>query len=611
MVVPYGVVHGRGSLAVVRVTADGGTVAGKQQSELMSVQMTDVVNAYLGQARALVEVGEPLPLALMENFIPDVVSVRRLSGTDHEGIIRSAGDPASLLALDLSPDGHLDDALVEVLAIRPAGARTLLFSARPVAMLPAQQLASQLSRASQRCVHVVAVDLVPVATRAGVVGLVSMGGAPVAAQDNQKVLDAAVNEALASPGSLDDVNALKVAIVAAGARAVRDSDAVAVAVAELAHARADLEVARQQLRALRSSAAMQIGRGLVDVVQQPSNGLRRLPGRLRAASRARVAHGDPGSAGTKAEPRQPRPALPPGATSTGRVLPVPTGRRRTFPLALPSCDSAVSSAHESTVPRATVDIDVPYPFFIPLRLQRDGLAGYEPETLAWWLALCDLAGPGEVWDVGANTGLYAMLARALTDRDVVAFEPTPDLAAWGRRIGFVNDIAFPMEQVALADTDGMATFFLSDSSDSSSSLAEGFRESTRQLQVLTERLDSFAQRHGSPPAVIKIDVETTEPAVLRGGLETIREHRPWIFCEILSGCGVEQPVMELTAPLDYVWYHLTEEMPPRRADEIVGDPDFEYFMYLLAPREIDAAMIDRARGWRSGLARCLPLTPRT
>jgi len=293
------------------------------------------------------------------------------------------------------------------------------------------------------------------------------------------------------------------------------------------------------------------------------------------------------------------------------VLPVPTARRRTFPLTLPSCDSTLPSAHASKTPSTLVDIDVPYPFFIPMRLQRDGLAGYEPETLAWWLALCDLAGEGEVWDVGANTGLFAMLARALTDREVVAFEPTPDLAAWARRIGFVNDIAFPVEQVALADADGIATFFLSDSTDSSSSLAAGFRESTRQLEVLTERLDSFAMRRGRSPAVIKIDVETTEPAVLRGGLETIREHRPWILCEVLSGCGIEQPVMDLTAQLGYSWYHLTEEMPPRRVDKIVGDPDFAYFMYLLAPREIDEALVDRARGWRSGLGRCLPLTSPT
>lgn len=573
--------------------------------------MTDMVNAYLGQAREFVQIGGPPTLALMDDLIPDVVTVRRLDRTDHTAIDQAAVDPNSVLSLDLSSEGELDNAFVEVMAGRPPGARTVLLSVRPVTRLPAQQLADQLSRAGQRAVHVVTLDLDGHAAWRSVLGVVAVGDALVAAQDNQKVLEAAVDQAQASGDRLDDVDTLNAAAMAAAARAAVESHARNVAEAELVRLRAELVAARQQLRALRSSAAMLVGRAMVDVVQAPKTGLVRLPGRLRAANRAR------GSAGSSAETKgtarviAAAPNLAPGATSTGRVLPIPSGRRRTFPMSLPTCDSTTPSPHVSTAPSTLVDIDVPYPFFIPLRLQRDGLAGYEPETLAWWLALCDLAGPGEVWDVGANTGLFAMLTRALTDRDVVAFEPTPDLAAWARRLGFVNDLSFPVEQLALADADGTATFFLSDSTDSSSSLAEGFRASTRQLQVLTERLDSFALRRGRAPAVIKIDVETTEPAVLRGGLETIREHRPWILCEVLAGCGVEQPVMELTGPLGYSWYHLTEEMPPRRVDEIVGDPDFEYFMYLLAPREIDEALIDRARGWRSGLTRCLPLTPPT
>ena len=572
--------------------------------------MTDVVNAYLGQARELVEISKAPTLALMDDLLPDVVTLRWLDDADHEAIHRAAEDPGAVLALDLSPDGQLGDALVEVLTYRPPGARTVLLSAQPVSRLPAHELADQLSRAAQRCEHVVSVDLGGGTQRRSVVGVVAVGDSLVAARDNKKVLETAVSEAPEIPATLDDVDALKAVAVSAAEQIAVESHARAVAEAELMQARADLAAAHQQLRALRSSAAMQIGRGLVEVVQHPAAGLPRLPGRLRAASRARSSVKT--SVANLAALTTPLASnLPPGATSTGRVLPVPSRRRRTFPLALPSCDSTVPGPHALSKPRDRVDIDVPYPFFVPLRLQRDGLAGYEPESLAWWLALCDLAGPGEVWDVGANTGLYAMLARALTDRDVVAFEPTPDLAAWARRIGFVNDIAFPVEQVALADADGTATFFLSDSTDSSSSLAEGFRESSHQLQVLTERMDSFASRRRHGPAVIKIDVETTEPAVLRGGLETLREHRPWILCEVLSGCGVEQPVMDLTGQLGYSWYHITEEMPPRLVDKIVGDPNFTYFMYLLAPRHIDDALVHRARGWRSGLERCLPLTPPT
>src|SRR5665811_2488301 len=42
------------------------------------LQMTDVVNAYLGQAREFVQVGGPPTLALIDDLLPDAVTVRRL-----------------------------------------------------------------------------------------------------------------------------------------------------------------------------------------------------------------------------------------------------------------------------------------------------------------------------------------------------------------------------------------------------------------------------------------------------------------------------------------------------------------------------------------------------
>ena len=46
-------------------------------------------------------------------------------------------------------------------------------------------------------------------------------------------------------------------------------------------------------------------------------------------------------------------------------------------------------------------------------------------------------------------------------------------------------------------------------------------------------LDEILQRIDSPPvSLIKIDVEGGELGVLRGGIETLRKHRPAILCEI-------------------------------------------------------------------------------
>ena len=60
-------------------------------------------------------------------------------------------------------------------------------------------------------------------------------------------------------------------------------------------------------------------------------------------------------------------------------------------------------------------------------LRREGLAAYEPPTVAAILAVMELQEPGfTFFDVGANVGLYSSLCAAMFDSGrVVAFEPTP------------------------------------------------------------------------------------------------------------------------------------------------------------------------------------------
>ena len=184
--------------------------------------MTDVVNAYLGQAAQLVKVGGSLTMGLIDDLIPDVVTVRWLDGADEGAIHRAAGDPAAVLALDLSPEGELGDALIAMLANRPSGARTVLLSALPAVALPAKELADQLSRSGHRCVHVVPLDPDSGTTLRCVIGIQAVSDGLLALQDNQKVLDAAVTAAQPVPASLNDVDALKAAVVTVSERAAVD-----------------------------------------------------------------------------------------------------------------------------------------------------------------------------------------------------------------------------------------------------------------------------------------------------------------------------------------------------------------------------------------------------
>ena len=166
------------------------------------------------------------------------------------------------------------------------------------------------------------------------------------------------------------------------------------------------------------------------------------------------------------------------------------------------------------------------------------------------------AGPGAVIDVGANVGLYALLAAACSDRDVRAFEPTPDSRRGGaRRLRTATSCGSSSRSWRSAVSRARATLFLSDASDSSNSLAEGYRPSSGQLDVPVDTLDAYCARTGVVPAVLKVDTETTEPDVLAGAATTIARHRPWILCEVLHGRRPGE-LAEVLAPHGYTWYHL-------------------------------------------------------
>ena len=220
--------------------------------------------------------------------------------------------------------------------------------------------------------------------------------------------------------------------------------------------------------------------------------------------------------------------------------------------------------------------------YVPQRLEAVGLAGYEAETMSCFIAALETLEPGTVYDIGANIGVFSIVAAALTRWQVVAFEPTPELADVARGIVAEHGLACRVEQLALAAHDGTATFYLSDVTDSSSSLREDFRPHHRSIDVELQTLDRYVAKHPPAPSVLKIDTESTEPDVLRGGTELLTRERPWIICEVLAG-RTEAALMSILGPLDYSWYHISGEARLDAVDEIVGDRTYTYMNWLFAP----------------------------
>lgn len=178
-----------------------------------------------------------------------------------------------------------------------------------------------------------------------------------------------------------------------------------------------------------------------------------------------------------------------------------------------------------------------------------GLASYEAPTPAIFAALVPDA-PGLVLDIGANTGIFTLLAAATSHHvRVCAFEPLDSVRALlGANVARNPDLArrIAVEPCALSDRRCVAAFFetindqglLSTSSSLEQSHAAAIGHHV-QREVATETLDDWADRapaHAQwPIRLIKIDVEGHEHAVIAGGRRTIERHRPIIIVELLGG----------------------------------------------------------------------------
>jgi FkbM family methyltransferase len=135
------------------------------------------------------------------------------------------------------------------------------------------------------------------------------------------------------------------------------------------------------------------------------------------------------------------------------------------------------------------------------------------------------------WDIGANIGYRSLLVSHLVGVDgvVIAVEPSH------RALRLLVRTASSLENVrvfdfAIAARDGVVSFAEHSQLDTSC-VAE---ESAGTYQVEAVTLDALAQVTGTIPWFIKLDVEGTDAAVIRGRSPVIGENHPILQFEALD-----------------------------------------------------------------------------
>jgi FkbM family methyltransferase len=221
-----------------------------------------------------------------------------------------------------------------------------------------------------------------------------------------------------------------------------------------------------------------------------------------------------------------------------------------------------------------------------------GAYAWEPASMRIWVRACRNA--RVIVDVGANTGVYALVAKALNPAArIYAFEP---LARIHQRLvenAALNRFDIVCRAEALSNYDGEGRMFdlpadnvYGATLNRDMYIGETLPSIARPVTV--RRLSTFLDETGVIPDLLKIDVESHEPEVIEG-LGAALEHRPSMLVEVWhdgehGGLEMGKRVEATVAGRGYLYFRLDDTHGPVR-EEHIGRPGRGYSNYFICTPE--------------------------
>jgi len=168
-----------------------------------------------------------------------------------------------------------------------------------------------------------------------------------------------------------------------------------------------------------------------------------------------------------------------------------------------------------------------------------------------------------IFDIGANTGLYALAAKAINPvSEVYAFEPIPRIFSRLKYNNDINEFNIHYVERAVTNTDGEIEIYdLPVMHPTSASLSRNFKqdEGSFPVSIIATKLDSFIRESGIKQVdLMKIDVETFEPEVIDGFSGFINQFMPAMIVEVLTD-DVGARLQEKLKGLGYLYFDLDED----------------------------------------------------
>ena len=209
----------------------------------------------------------------------------------------------------------------------------------------------------------------------------------------------------------------------------------------------------------------------------------------------------------------------------------------------------------------------------------NGIGGkWEKHSLSLWMKLCVSA--ETIVDVGANTGIYSLVAKAVRPTaQVFAFEPVERIFAQLRHNMTLNNFDVVCLNAALSDIDGTRMLFDGPGVHTyTASMDPSFMADAVGTEVRTMTLSTFVRdRHLRSIDLMKIDVEKHEPEVLAGAAGLLGAKGTAILIEILTD-EIGEKVEKLLAGLGYVYYAIDDIRGPVKCAKLRGTGVSNYLL---------------------------------
>lgn len=211
--------------------------------------------------------------------------------------------------------------------------------------------------------------------------------------------------------------------------------------------------------------------------------------------------------------------------------------------------------------------------------------GWEKVSVALWLKLCGQS--SVVVDIGANTGIFSLIAKAVNPKtSVYAFEPVKRVFEKLEANIKLNNYDIILLEKAVSDYDGYATIY-DQPTEHIYSVTVNKNLADLDIKVIettieTITLDSFIESNKIERIdLLKIDVETHEPEVIKGFSKYLMAFKPAILIEILND-EVGSQIQKAVEGLGYLYFNIDERGPIRRVDRILKS---DYYNFLLCSEQ--------------------------